>query len=227
MNFKNISDKELLVLTENAVATERHATAAVIKHLHEINDRRLYLECGFDSLFIMLRKKFNYREPSAQLRINAVRLLSDVPEVEAKLESGEMSLTVAANIQTFLYQEKRRANEYSQTAKIELIEFCATKSVLEVQREFAKRNPELEKRESVRFTSEDRLRVSHSISLDLEEKLNRIKLLWSHVDPDMSRELLLDRMAEITLDQIDPVRKAARAEKRKLCSFELRVARSE
>ncbi len=56
--------------------------------------------------------------------------------------------------------------------------------------------------------------MSHSISNSLEEKLQRIKLLWSHVDPNMSREDLLDRMAEITLDRIDPVRKLQRAKER-------------
>ncbi len=149
------------------------------------------------------------------MRVNAVRLLNDVPEVAAKLDSGEMTLTVASNIQSFLFAEKKLNRAYSESAKIELIETCSGLSCKQVQREFARRNPEIEKRESVRYTSEDRLRVSHSVSVGLEEKLKRIKLLWSHVDPNMSREQLLNRMAEITLDRIDPARKAQRAKARK------------
>ena len=162
-------------------------------------------------MFAFMRKLFGYCEPSAQLRINALRLMTDVPKVEAKISTGDISLTVAANIQSFLYAEKKSNRPYSQEAKLELIETCMNKSVREVQQEFVSRNPEIEKREVVRQTSDDRVRVSHSISTDLEAKLQRIKDLWSNVDPTMSRETLLDRMAEITLDKIDPVRKAHRA----------------
>jgi hypothetical protein len=163
----------------------------------------------------MVTQVFKYCAGSTQLRINAMRLIRDVPAVKEKIDSGEMSLTVAANVQTFLYREKKSNRTYSQNAKIELIETCLGKSVLEVQKEFVRRNPEIERREVIRPTSESRLRVSHTISVELEEKLKRIKLLWSHIDPDMSREDLLNRMADLTLDQIDPIRKAARDTKRR------------
>ena len=215
MNLKNLSNVELLKQAAAAVKTERTATADVVRYLQEVDRRKLYFESGCTSLFQFLRKVYGYCDPSAQMRVNAVRLLNDIPEIEAKLDSGEVSLTVASNIQSFLFAEKKLNRPYSQNAKIELIEACSSLSCKDVQREFARRNPEIEKRESVRFTSADRLRVSHSVSVALEEKLRRIKLLWSHVDPNMSREDLLGRMAEITLDQIDPLRKTERTRKRK------------
>jgi hypothetical protein len=215
MNLKFLSDDLLLSETESAVARERKATTEVVRLFREIHDRKVHLARGYKSFFHMVTDKFGYCNGSAQLRINAMWLIKDVPDVEKKIESGEISLTVAANVQSFLYREQRNDRPYSKNAKLELIEACTDKSVQEVHLEFVRRNPEIEKHESVRATSPDRVRVSHSMSAKLEEKLQRIKLLWSHVDPNMSREELLDRMAEITLNQIDPLRKAERANRRR------------
>ncbi len=214
MILKKLTDDELLIATDEAVHAERDAITSVIRHFQEIYDRRLYLP-RYTSMFEMLRDKYSYCAGSAQIRLNAMKLIREVPAVEAKIESGEMSLSVAANVQSFLQAETKLSRPYSQNAKAELIEACTGKSVLEVDREFARRNPEIEKRESVRFTSEDRVRISHSLSIDVEEKIQRIKEIWSHVDPNMSREQILDRMSEIVLDQIDPLRKAKRSEERK------------
>ncbi|RYZ76182.1 MAG: hypothetical protein EOP05_05780, partial [Proteobacteria bacterium] len=214
MNLKLVSDDELSRGTDSLVESERRITADVIKHLFEINHRRLYLARGYDSLFTMLTKKYRYCNATAMLRVNAVRLMNDVPGVIEKIESGEMPVTVVANIQSFLNLEAKIDRAYSKEAKLELVETCLGKSVLEVQKEFVRRNPEIEKRESVRVVSADRVRVSHSMSNALEEKLQRIKALWSHVDPNMTREMLIDRMAEITLEKIDPIRKAERSRRR-------------
>lgn len=215
MNLRILTDENLLQATQTLVESERRITADAIKHFFEIKRRKLYLARGFSSLFMMLVKHYRYCPSTAMLRVNAVKLMSDVPEIIKNIESGEMPVSVVANIQSFLNSEAKSQNPYSREAKVELFETCLGKSVLEVQKEFVRRNPELEKRDSIRLTSEDRLRVSHSISTGLEEKLQRIKSLWSQVDPNMSREVMLDRMAELTLDQIDPVRKAERAHARK------------
>ena len=215
MDVKSLTDIQLINDTKTVVRAERRITAEAIKHFYEINRRKLHLKMGYDSLFTMLRKHFGYCEATAYLRKNAVILMQDVPEVIEKIESGEMLVTVAANIQSFLYSEKRSDRAYSREAKVELVEACSGKSVREVQSEFVRRNPEIEKREVVRVTDENHVRVSHSLSNETEAKLHRIKMLWSHIDPNMSRDQLLSRMAEITLDQIDPVRKAARSHSRK------------
>ncbi|MES2965184.1 MAG: HNH endonuclease signature motif containing protein, partial [Bdellovibrionota bacterium] len=81
--------------------------------------------------------------------------------------------------------------------------------------ELARRNPVLDFRESKKYVANDRVQVTHTLSTSTEEKIQRIKNLLSHVNPFMSREEVLDYMAECTLDAIDPLRKAQRAEVRK------------
>lgn len=210
---EKMSDTEVLAGAKNAVTAEKNATSTVITYLQEIYNRRLYLPT-YSSIFEMMQKEYGYCEPSASLRMNAIRLINDIPDVKAKLEAGELSLTVAANIQTFLYSQKKQSRAYSPSAKVKLIQSCAGKSVRAVQKEFARRDPELEKRDIVRHTGEDRLRISYASSAKLEANFERIKMIWSHIDPNMSREDLLLRASEIVLDKIDPVRKAERAANR-------------
>jgi hypothetical protein len=208
-----MTNEELLLKTELAVKTERRATSEVVRLFQEISKRKLYLERGFPHLYEMATKHFGYCAGSAMRRINAMRLANAIPSVESKLESGELSLSVASEVQSFFYAEAKESRPYSLNAKIELIEACLNKSRREVERELIRRNPEREKRESIRHTSIDRVRVSFSISEELNQKLNRLKDLLSQTNP--STEDLLDRLAELGLDKFDPLRKAARAKSRR------------
>jgi hypothetical protein len=204
-----MTNEELILKAEIAVKTERRSTSEVVRLFQEISSRKLYLERGFPNLYEMATKHFGYCAGSAMRRINAMRLTSIIPEIESKLESGELSLSVASEVQSFFYAEAREARPYSLNAKIELIETCLNKSRSDVERELVRRNPEREKRESVRHTSVGRVRVSFSISDELNQKLNRLKDFLSQSNP--STEDLLDRLAELGLYKFDPERKAARA----------------
>jgi hypothetical protein len=208
-----MTNAELLLKTELAVKTERRSTSEVVRLFQEISNRQLFLERGFPNLYEMATKHFGYCAGSAMRRINAMRLTSIIPAVESKLESGELSLSVASEVQSFFYSEAKRCRPYSLNAKIELVETCLNKSRREVERELVRRSPEREKRESIRHTSVDRVRVSFSISEELNQKLKRLKDLLSHTNP--STEDLLDRLAELGLDKFDPERKAARAHSRR------------
>ncbi len=204
-----MTNDELILKTEAAVKIERRSTSEVVKLFQEISRRKMFLERGFPNLYEMATKHFGYCAGSAMRRINAMRLAQTIPFVESKLESGELKLSVASEVQSFFYSEAKEARPYSLNAKIELIETCLNKSRREVERELARRSPEREKRDVIRQTSIDRVRVSFSISEELNQKLNRLKELLSHTNP--STEDLLDRLAELGLDKFDPKRKAALA----------------
>ncbi len=210
-NLKSLPAPELIRATEQAVKFERASTMEVVRYFQEIADRKLYLERGFPSLFEMVTKHFGYCAASAQRRINSMRLVRDLPEVEKQIECGELSLTAAAAVQTFLYAEAKEKTAYTRAEKIELIESCLNKSTREVERELSKRNPERDRRESIRHLSEDRLRLSVSISEDLNKKLDRLRSLMSHSNPNMRTEDLLERLANMALEKLDPLLKKSRS----------------
>lgn len=212
--MKELTNDELIFAAKAAVQHERESTARVIRHFQEIYARKLHLESGYPNLFEMVTKLFGYCAGSAMRRINVMRLIQEIPDVELKLESGELNLSTASEMQSFFYFESRNKTPYSIEAKRELIETCLGKSKREVERELARLNPEREKRESVRVISKDRLRVSFSISAELNDKLNHLKDLLTHIDSAMTTETLLERLAELGLDKFDPIRKARRASKK-------------
>ncbi len=209
-----LSNDELILEAEKEIRLERESTLKIIKLFQEISARKIYLERGYPSFYEMVTKHFGYCAGSAMRRINAMKLVREMPQFEEKIETGELSLSVAADVQSFLYQEAKIERPYSINAKIELVETCLGKSRREVEQEFARRNPEREKRESQHAISNDRLRVSFSISKELNDKLNYLKDLLGHVDPSMTTEALLERLAELGLNKYDPQRVANRSQKR-------------
>ena len=157
MELAKLTNDLLIKRTEQAVQTERASTAEVVRHLQEIQRRKLYLDAGFPTLYEMVTKKFGYCAGSAMRRINSMRLMTELPEVEEMIESGDLSLTTAATVQSFFFRE---AKDYTRDEKIELVEMCLNKSTREVERELTIRNPEREKRESIRQVAAERVRVS-------------------------------------------------------------------
>lgn len=214
-DLSQLNSEILIKETENAIKNERMNTAVVVRHFHEIYNRKLYLERGFPSLFEMATKYFGYCAGAAQRRINSMKLVRELPEVEAKIESGELSLTTASTLQGFFSAEAKEKKAYSRDQKLTLVGWCLNKPKREVERALVTLNPEREKRESVSYTSEDRLRISISISEDVHQKLERLKDLWSHSNPTLSTEKVLERMVEIALDKVDPIRIHERINKRR------------
>src|SRR5271156_5279734 len=93
MNLKNLSDKAILNGAEKSAQAEQEATIHLLHHLIEIDRRRLFSALKYPSLFAYVVNELKYPEDRANRRISAARLLRDVPEIEEKVVSGDLSLT--------------------------------------------------------------------------------------------------------------------------------------
>ncbi len=98
--------------------------------------------------------------------------------------------------------------------KRELVDSCLKKSTREVERELAKRNPDIQKIEMVKPIGLDRFQVSFSISEATEEKMKKLKGLFAHTNPNMTTEELFEKLIDLGLEKFDPARKASRAMRR-------------
>ncbi len=170
-NLKSLSKAELLLSAEAAVKAERLSTLQVLHHFREIERRRLYLEKGYSSLFDMAVKHFGFSASGAQRRIYSMRLIRDLPEAAQKIESGELSLTAAASVQTFLKSKP----ELPKGERAKVLSSCLSRSSREVEKELAARQPVKDKRDDIRYSDADRLRLSLNISEDLFQKLEKLK----------------------------------------------------
>lgn len=106
MNLKHLTDEVLLNDTKVLVKKEREAIVKVIHHLKEIDQRKLFVELNYQSLFDYCVKELGYSEASAHRRIIAARLLNDIPNIDKRIESGKLTLINLANAVRFMKQNQ-------------------------------------------------------------------------------------------------------------------------
>lgn len=198
--MNHLSDSELLSRTQCLVAEERSITLSLIEHLQEINQRKLYAELGYGSLWEFATKRLGLSEGAAQRRIQAMRLVRDVPEAKEKLRSGSLSLSNAAKVQSFRQAEKKLGRVQDATA---LIEKVSNLSQRECEQELFKISPEALPQERERVVSGESFEIKLVISKELHEKLQRLKGLLAHAIPEASYAELLEHLANQELARLE------------------------
>src|SRR5688572_6099257 len=97
--LKQLKDDELVSRLGKLVQTESKITHLILECIAEIDKRKLYLERAYPSLYEFLIRQFGYSPSAALRRIDAARLLREVPEVSEKIESGGVNLSQISQIQ--------------------------------------------------------------------------------------------------------------------------------
>jgi hypothetical protein len=77
-----------IVSFKNRVAEERRLLHQILLLIIEIDQRKLYLPMACSSLFAYLVTLIGYSPASAQRRIDAARMMQQVPELGKKIEEG-------------------------------------------------------------------------------------------------------------------------------------------
>ena len=98
--FSELGDQQLLDQTRRLAANQRCLEVHILDHLDEIDRRGLALRRGFSSLFDYAVRELRFTDAAAQRRIQAMRLCRRHGWVRASLQSGELSLTAAAQLET-------------------------------------------------------------------------------------------------------------------------------
>lgn len=209
MNLKSKSDSELVTETKSLVSKEREIKSQILHYLREIDSRKTYLERGFSSLFSFCMGFLGYTEAEAQRRISACRLLSEIPEIETKIETGELSLTAISQAQSFF-----RSQKLDKAEKIEVLALLENKSTRECERELIKLNPEAVpvRIEKQRHLSQNHVELKVILDSKTMDKLEKLKNLFSH-DPDMNLPKLIDKMADLMLSKKDLALRVERSQK--------------
>lgn len=210
MNLKLKSNKVLVVEIKEKVANERELLIEILHYLLEIEERKIYLEMGYSSLFAFVTEELGYSEASAQRRIQAMRLIKDVPQVEEKLESGKLSLSVAAQIQGFIRKE-----EIPQSDKLELIEQLEGTSSRECEKKLIAIAPETSlPKEKTRIITEDKTMIQFIADKEMMKDIERLKFLLSHQNYQGRYDQLFKQTLKMALNQIDPERREARRKRK-------------
>ena len=190
---------------ESFARKERELLTAVLWHLKEIDARRLFCDLGFSSLFAYCTKKLGYSDDQAFRRINAARLLKDLPEMAEKLSSGDLTLTNASLAQSLFRQEKMPAEK-----KRDVLAQLENKTTKEAEAIIVGMNPKAKARDKIKATAKDQVTITFTAPKQLQEKLDKLKALLAHSHPNISLAELVEILANHTLEKLDPIKKPKR-----------------
>lgn len=139
-SLAELSDSDLLVRVKRLAQAESRATAALIAHLVEVENRKLYLGEACSSLFAYCVRVLHYSEPAAYNRIFAARAARTFPAVLDHLERGDVHLAAVRLLAPVLTAENQH----------ELLAAAAHKSKREVEELVVRLRPREDARESIR-----------------------------------------------------------------------------
>jgi hypothetical protein len=217
MNLTTINDLALVQDTEHLVRQERELLTSVLHHLREIERRRLFSSLGFKSLFDFAVRHLGYPEDQAYRRISAMRLLKEIPEIEEKIASGEISLTHIGLAQSLFKQEMKIQNrEMSHDQKLAVFEEIASKPVREAERLTLamSSSPAAAKPDRINQVSENHIELTFIASDELRKKIERLKGLLAHKHPSLSLGELFEKLCDFGLTEWDPAKTAAPRKRR-------------
>ncbi|MES2770199.1 MAG: HNH endonuclease signature motif containing protein, partial [Bdellovibrionota bacterium] len=170
---------------------------------------------NYPSLFEYCVKVLKYSSASAQRRIDSMRAMKLIPELEEKIISGDLNLSSISQAQSFFRQEAKIGKSYSVIEKKEVLEKLENKSSRECIQELIAISPQSVPQEKRRELTIDKTELKVILNKDLISKLDKIKALMSHKNPSMTDQELIEAMAEIVIQKIDPMEKAKRVELRR------------
>ena len=130
-SLRHLSDEVLVRNLAEAVARERSATAEVLAHIAEADDRKLYLSAAYPSMFAYCVGKLHLSEQAAFKRITAARLARRFPAIFSALAEGRLHLSALTLLAPHLIEDSAE----------ELLAAAEHKSKSEVETLLAERFP--------------------------------------------------------------------------------------
>ena len=104
-SLSHLSNQELLRDLAAIVARDRGTTAEMLAHIAEVDDRRLYAQEGFPSMFAYCVQVLHMSEDTAFKRIRAARTARQFPAIFEAVADGRLHLTAVVFLAPHLTSE--------------------------------------------------------------------------------------------------------------------------
>lgn len=193
-----LTDRELLARTKDIVKQEREILIDVIQHLREIDERRLYSDLKYKSLFEYAVRELGYSEDQAWRRINAMRMTKAVPEVTAKIETGALTLGNLGTANQLFRAEAKVHGSVSINRKIQVLSALENKSRREAEQIVQQMAtvPTQSLRPERTKAIDDHVEIRMNVSPKLRQKIDRIRGLLAHKQPNLNTSELLEVLCD-------------------------------
>jgi hypothetical protein len=197
MKLSKLNNDQLIDMLKNKTQEERSLTLEIIELLEEVDRRKLYLHRAYNSLLEFCVKELKYSESAAYRRISAMRITKDVPQTKALIQNGTLNIVTLAQAQTFFNQEKKYNNKtYTNAEKKNLVEQLENKNKRECEKILLEKSPDLPKTEKVRQLTPTKTQITLTLDEELIKKLETIKNLYSHRNPNPNYSELIEMLAD-------------------------------
>ncbi|HEX6790402.1 MAG TPA: hypothetical protein VF247_03750, partial [Candidatus Krumholzibacteria bacterium] len=127
----SISDRQVLANADRIVIEDRKLTLRMLDHLHAIEQRHLFLQLGYSSMFHYCTGHQRMSETDALRKIRTARCVARYRQLIPLLESGEVNPTTVSMVAKHMNPENADT----------VIEAIKNKSTREVERFIAALNP--------------------------------------------------------------------------------------
>jgi hypothetical protein len=181
--------------------------AAVLESIIEVDQLKVYEKFGETHLTPYCVKHLGLSEDVAAVFVRVARKSHNIPELKQAIADGDLCVNKAKTIASVITNENQS----------EWIEKAKTLSKNKLEKEVASASPLKEKSEKPRHIGNDRMQIVLNLSVEEYERRCRIKDRVSQslgkpaTDSDVEVEMM-----DLYEYHKDPVRKAERAENRKL-----------
>ncbi|MEK2690489.1 HNH endonuclease [Bdellovibrio sp. GT3] len=198
MNIHTLSDVEVESRLKYLSQKERELLHLVLAHIKEVEIRRIFLQRGYPTMYEYLTKELRYSGSAAMRRLEAARVLGEIPSVARKIHEGSVNLSQLSELARAVKEKGKEGIEISTQQKSEIIEKISGKSTLETQREIAEGlQIKLKKPEQVRMQRDESVHVSLTFSRNQHETVMQAKDKAAHLLQDNNKDHSLSSFFEI------------------------------
>ncbi len=214
INLKSVTNEILVRDAKNLCAEERRLTTLVLEYLREIESRKIHLAMGYSSLYEFCKTELHYSEGSAHRRISAMRLMAEVPEIKPMIESGAVSLSGIASIQSFCNNQKKQEKPVAIEDKKKLVEDIQHKTTRQVESLLLTLDPESVKKDRERLVTPELTEVKMTFDQNTMKLIEDLKAWMSHSMPFAStKDILLMALKELA-ERKNPTRTVRQKQQR-------------
>lgn len=193
MNLKNLSDTQLVKNTKNLVAQELKCIVTILKYLIEIETRKLFSEYRYPTMLAFIIQEFGYTNGAGCRRLQSARMLSEMPEIEPKIRSGALPITILHRASIFYKKEKISDSG----TKRQILTMLENKSQLECEKILLELTSKLLPSEGIRPVSKEHMQLKINVHESTHKKLDDVKCLMGfHLIDDDYLSAIADEAKE-------------------------------
>lgn len=202
MDLKHLNDETLLKDLKQFANQERTLLTQVLYHLKELDSRKLYSSLGYKSLYEYACIELKYSADQAYRRIQAMKLLKEIPEISKKIDSGALSLSNISQAQRLFNEAKSYNSSFNQRKKIEVLKSLENQSVRQAQIKILELSPSKPlPPETKKQVTPTQVQVNFLMSEELERKLEDVRSLLG-TKSQCSLAELVELMAEMSVEKL-------------------------